>query len=353
MNVKAGKISLDYHRKSAASMDSNAEERIMIVDMFIRPWDSPEQLGAKAASRIRSLQKQPWLRTNTTRQAFEEALKPVDVGVVLGLAIVDGEDGTGLSHAQVAELVAVNTAKIIGFGGINPLIDSIEDEIKQLQNLNLQGVVINPSLHCFHPCHSEAYRLYGICEKQNLPVVIDNTEIFVGSGKMAYSDPILLDEVAEDFPDLKIVIAQAGHPYVDHCLSLIGRHANVYAEVSSVASRSWDLYQLLLAAHQRNVIDKLFMGSGYPFDNPEQVVHNLFSVNTITHGTNLPMIPREMIRMIVERDIFAALDLKKPLQKTDSNVLDNQQPLKAIEASGATDTDDVIDVQVETEIENA
>ena len=325
----------------------------MIVDMFIRPWDSPEQLGSKAASRIRSAQKQPWLRTNTTRQAFEEALKPVDIAVVLGLAIVDGQANTGLSHQQVAEFVQINPQKIIGFGGINPTTDDIQTEIKSLKKLNLQGVVINPSLHSFHPCHTQAYQLYQICQDQKLPVIIDNAEIFVGSGKMSYADPLLLDEVACDFPELKIIIAQAGQPYTDQCLSLIGRHANVYAEISAVASRTWDLYQLLLSAHQRNVTSKLFMGSGYPFDTPEQVIHNLFSVNTITHGTNLPMIPREMTRQIVERNIFDTLGIAKTLTSAEENVLQNTKSSKAIENKNETLIDEVIDVEVETNIENA
>jgi len=326
-----------------------SEESIMIVDIYIRPWESPDQLGQKAAQRIRNIQKTPWQRTNTTTQAFKEAIQPIDLGVILGLAPVADQKNTGLSNQQVAKIVEIAPEKLIGFAGVNPINTDLNQALASIKACNLQGVVINPALHGFHPSHTDAYRLYEKCQTLKLPIIFDNAEIFSAVGQLAFGDPLLIDSIASDFPNLKIVIAQMGQPFTDHCLAMLGRHAHVYADISAVGSRSWDLYQVLIAAYQRNVIDKIIMGSNYPFDTPAQVIHQLLTVSSLANGTGLPTIPRELLRLITESNITQYLGLKQVTsQPSQEKILEAPPQPKAIDLNPA-EASQLLDVAVQPE----
>ena len=90
---------------------------------------------------------------------------------------------------------------------------------------------------------------------------------------------------------------------------LLGKHANVWADISLVASRPWQLYNALLNASSFQVMDKLFFGSGFPGETPAKTIEALYSVNAFSHGTQLPAVPRSLIRGIVERDTLTCLGI--------------------------------------------
>lgn len=135
---------------------------------------------------------------------------------------------------------------------------------------------------------------------------------FASSAKLEYSQPYLYDEVARTFPDLHLVLAGVGLPWAEQALILMGKNPHCYADLSDVASRPWQLYNVLLLAHQQGVMDSLLLGSDFPFTTPETAIHNIYSVNTVTHGTHLPIVPREQLRGVVERDALVCLGLKRP-----------------------------------------
>ena len=74
----------------------------------------------------------------------------------------------------------------------------------------------------------------------------------------------------------------------------------------------WEAYQALLGAYQFGVMDKLLFGSGFPSATASQCIEELYSINHMVHGTNLPAIPREQLRGIVERDTLTLLGIPSP-----------------------------------------
>ena len=93
---------------------------------------------------------------------------------------------------------------------------------------------------------------------------------------------------------------------------MLMKHQNVFAEISGVSSRPWQLYNALLGAQSLGVLDRLFFGSGFPYEQPAKAIENLYSVNAYAHGTQLPAIPRTALRSIAERDPFAVLGIDSP-----------------------------------------
>ncbi|MHC4948669.1 MAG: amidohydrolase family protein, partial [Planctomycetota bacterium] len=158
--------------------------------------------------------------------------------------------------------------------------------------------------------HSSAFRIYERCDALSMPVFVTVGDVQSADAILEFARPGHWDEVARSFPGLRIVINQLGHPWVDETLTLLGKHDHVYATISGIASRPWQLYNALLSASSLGVMDKLLYGSGFPRDVPAKTIEALYSVNTYSHGTQLPAIPRSHIRAIVERDSLAVLGIE-------------------------------------------
>ena len=121
--------------------------------------------------------------------------------------------------------------------------------------------------------------------------------------------PVRWAGVLRRFPKLPIVFSEIGQPWIDETLLLLSKHDHVYADISGVASRPWQLYNALLNANSYHVMEKLLFGSGFPYDVPEKVIELLYTVNAFSQGTQLPSIPRSQIRGIVERDSLSCLGI--------------------------------------------
>jgi predicted TIM-barrel fold metal-dependent hydrolase len=83
----------------------------------------------------------------------------------------------------------------------------------------------------------------------------------------------------------------------------------VFADVSGLLRRPWQAYNALVSAYQYQVIDKLLFGSDFPYTSATECIESLYSINQVAQGTNLPVVPRESLRGIVERDTLNLLGL--------------------------------------------
>ncbi len=282
----------------------------MIVDLHTHLWESLDQLGPETAQQVRAAVATPWQRPDVSPEAYDEAMTPVRYAVILGL---EGRHiSASIPAQQVAKYVARQPDKYMGFAGIDPIGEGYLSAVKQAVDLGLIGVTVSPPAGGFHPSNTRAMRLYERCEEMGLPVLFQLGAHMGPRAAMEYTQPYLFDEMARSFPDLRVVLAGACSPWAEQAMVLIGKHPHCYADLSGVVSRPWQLYNVLVLAHQHGVTSKLLLGSGFPFNTPQQAVLNIYSVNSTIHGTQLPAVPRELLRGIVERDTLACLGLKQP-----------------------------------------
>jgi predicted TIM-barrel fold metal-dependent hydrolase len=101
-----------------------------------------------------------------------------------------------------------------------------------------------------------------------------------------------------------------GQPWIDETIVMLGKHSHVFADVSGLLSRPWQTYNALVNANQYGVIEKLLFGSDFPYTNATECIETLYSLNQMAQGTNLPLVPRESLRGIVERDAISLLGLE-------------------------------------------
>lgn len=236
------------------------------------------------------------------------AAQMVDACVVLA----GWEDGSEKVNQRVAEYVNSHKEGMIGFAVVDPTKDRVGvADMKALrEKMGFCGVVVYCSACGFHPAHSRAIRLYEAAQELSMPVFFHN-----GGGELRadavleYSQPYLLDEIARMFPDLKILIGNMGVPFVEQTLAMVAKHKNVYADLTMRPSSVWQLYNTVVAAHERDVMDKLLFGSGFPIGNAQQCMETLLGFNMLLADTNLPGVPRNSIRAVIERDTLHVLGL--------------------------------------------
>jgi len=292
----------------------------MIVDCHTHIWQSPEQLGqvdlgepAKPAARNRPMRTlsggSSWRSVPAADPDHHWAQSnAVDKSIVLGFKsrYLQAE----IPNQYVAQYVNRFPQKLIGFAGIDPTERSAVQEIRAAQaDLRLRGLTISPANQDFHPTDSRAMRVYAQAEQLGMPILVHSGTHFTEQGKLEYARPYLFDEVLRTFPKLRIILAQLGQPWVDETVCLLAKHQNLFADVSGMLIRPWQAYNALISAHQYGVIDKLLFGSDFPYTSATECIESLYSINQKAQGTNLPLVPREALRGIVERDALALLGL--------------------------------------------
>ncbi|MCH7814906.1 MAG: amidohydrolase [Planctomycetes bacterium] len=302
----------------------------MIVDCYTHFWKSPGQVGLDRDGN-RGWPTLPPTSDGgvTTIDASPDrhlaACEPVDKTFVLGFesAYLD----VSIPNDQVADYVRMHPGKLIGFAGVDPTAasEAVEAVIRAHDELGMRGLALAPAAQDFHPSASRACAIYEAAIEMGLPILFHSGPHFAPRCKLEYARPLLLDEVAREYPTLKIIIAHLGYPWIDETLVLLAKHANVYSDISRLLQQPWQAYQALLSAYQYGVIDRLLFGSGFPYTSAANCIEALYSINHLVQGTNLPTIPREALRSIVERDALGLLGIEtaadEPARPKDRQLL--------------------------------
>jgi uncharacterized protein len=194
----------------------------------------------------------------------QAVLLPVDCTTAHGCRIVTNE--------QVAELAAANP-RFLGFASVDP---AARDAPKQLERavrgLGLRGLKLDPALQRFHPDDRKlAWPVYQACAELGVPLVIHCGLSWSLVGQSKYARPLALEEVAQEFPSLRIVVAHFGWPWVEEALLLALKYRNVYLDTSIVYSGApRDALQHVLGEQvgigvlEASLPRQVLFGSGYP-----------------------------------------------------------------------------------------
>jgi uncharacterized protein len=168
----------------------------------------------------------------------------------------------------IARYCAGHTDRLIPMGSVHPLYThKTGAEVTRLHDLGIRALKIHPPHQCFA---ANAYRtgeipklatVYGKAEQLGMPVMIHTgTSVFPGA-RNVFADPMAVDDVATDFPNLTIVLAHMGRPlYMDTCLFLVRRFPNVYGDISSIPPHKVLGYLPRLA----DFADKILFGTDWP-----------------------------------------------------------------------------------------
>ncbi len=290
----------------------------MIVDCYTHIWDSPEQLGLCATALQVAPKAPPALGgangpTNASAAYHLVAAKHVDATIVVGFKSQYLK--ADIPNDTIAAHVNNHPDRLIGFAGIDPTdpVAAIEEMERARSELGLKGISLCPAAQNLHPSNSKTEAVCEQAAKMKMPVIFHTGVHIARQCAIEYAQPVLLDAVAREHRDLKMVIAHMGYPWVQETIVMLAKNENVLADISWLLHRPWEAYQAILAAYQYGVMDKLLFGSGFPHSTPAQSIETLYGINHLCGGTNLPTIPREALRSIVERDALALLGVEHAL----------------------------------------
>jgi predicted TIM-barrel fold metal-dependent hydrolase len=193
---------------------------------------------------------------------------------------VDTTSATGhpaLSSEEIAEAAAAHPDVLIPFGSVDPHggAAAVRRARRLVTDHGVRGVKFHPSLQAFEPNDRRFYPLYAALEELGVPALFHTGQTGIGAGlpggrgiKLRYSDPMLLDDVAADFPGLTIVLAHPSVPWQDEAISIATHKANVYIDLSGWSPKYFPP-QLVRAANSM-LRHKVLFGSDFPVITPDR-----------------------------------------------------------------------------------
>ena len=218
--------------------------------------------------------------------------------------------GLWVDDRSVRNYVDAHPDQLIGFLSLDPTQDGWEREMKTgHQELGLRGIKLMPMYAGFRPDEKWLAPLWEYAQQHQLPVLLHTGTTFVSQAPLECTLPRHLDPVAARYPELRIILAHLGHPYEGECVAVIRKHPNVYADLSALHYRPFQLYHSLMLVQEYGVWDKVLFGTDYPFTTVQASIDGLRGLNAMLAGTALPRLNDEAIERLIVRDSLPLLGL--------------------------------------------
>jgi predicted TIM-barrel fold metal-dependent hydrolase len=182
------------------------------------------------------------------------------------------------TNAFAARYASAAPDRLIPYGGVHPRFTTDpEGQVEELLQLGTRILKIHPP-HQVFPANAYTMgleslaRIYRRCEERGLPVTVHTgTSIFPGA-RCKYGRPMELDDVALDFPDLRIIMAHGGRPlWMDEAFFVLRRHQNMYLEISGIPPLKLLDYFPRLA----EIGSRVIWGTDWPSPGVHDLRHNL------------------------------------------------------------------------------
>jgi len=241
-------------------------------------------------------------------EQFDKAISEAGVEQFVIVALPRSE-GMHVPNDFISDCVKRYPGRAVGLGSVDPREPGASEEFERcLSELGLRGLKLSPTYQAMDPCGPEFWSLYEVANAHQVPVMLHCGGAYKGS--LEWADPTLIDKVALAFPELKIIIAHFGQPYMEQTAILMRKNVNVYADLSARYHRPWQLYNGLMIATEYRVTDRLLFGSDFPVLTPAQAMTRFRAINDWGAGAALPRIPDDVIESIIYERPLSMLGLR-------------------------------------------
>ncbi|MGK3957594.1 amidohydrolase family protein [Arthrobacter sp. R4] len=181
------------------------------------------------------------------------------------------------SSEEIALGAARNNDVLIPFGSVDPTTgaEAMDKARKLAGDYGVRGFKFHPTVQNFDPSDQQFYPLWELIQSLGLPVIFHTGQTGIGSGmpggfglKLGLSNPMLLDAVAADFPELQIIMAHPSVPWQEEAIAVATHKANVWIDLSGWSPK----YFPEILVRQANTVlqDKVLFGSDFPLITPDR-----------------------------------------------------------------------------------
>jgi uncharacterized protein len=184
---------------------------------------------------------------------------------------------TRIANEEVAEVAAEHSDVLIPFASIDPAKGKMgaREARRLIEEYGVRGFKFHPSTQGFYPNDRKAYVLYEVIAEAGLPALFHTGQTGAGAGapggmgiRLKYSNPMYIDDVACDFPDMPIILAHPSFPWQDEALAVATHKPNVYIDLSGWSPK---YFPANLIQYTNTLLkDRILFGSDYPVITPDR-----------------------------------------------------------------------------------
>jgi predicted TIM-barrel fold metal-dependent hydrolase len=295
---------------SASLRQSERENDRMIVDVHTHVFRPEKDFGPQLVADLKRCRIDPSSWSNVGERHLETT-KAAEVSIVFGIQAA--ATGWHVPNDEVERHVRLAPERFVFFASIDPAQHGFVEELERChRDLHCRGVKLAPIYQGVHPLDPRYREIYRYCEKHHLPILTHMATTFSSGTPLEYGRPAHMDQVAVDFPELKIVLAHMGHPWEGETIAVIRRNANVYADISALYYRPWQFYNSMRLVTEYRAESKVLFGSDFPFTTTADSLKGMRELNSILGQSGLPRVPEEVIEGIINRDSLSFLGIKHP-----------------------------------------
>jgi len=282
-------------------------DQLVAIDVHTHAWKSAlaveDAPTAQQEAMGRYFRYQP---QHTTVPQMAEMYRKLKMAFVV-FTVDSPKEPRRISNEEIAELAHKNSDVAIPFASVNPHrgAEGVAMAKRLIKDYGVRGFKFHPSVQDFFPNDRMAYPLYEVIAEAKLPALFHTGQTGVGAGtrggggiRLKYSNPIHLDDVATDFPDMPIIAAHPSFPWQEEALSVATHKPQVYIDLSGWSPK---YFPPILVQYANTLLkDKILFGSDYPVLAPERWMEEF---------AKLPIKP-EVRPLILKENAARLLNLK-------------------------------------------
>jgi predicted TIM-barrel fold metal-dependent hydrolase len=250
---------------------------LVAIDVHTHAWKSAlqldDQLTESQEAMGRYFRYQPQHATVPEMAAYYRKLKMAFVVFTVDSALMPRK----ITNEEVAELAHQHRDVAIPFASIDPHrgAEGVRAAKRLISDYKVKGFKFHPSTQGFFPNDRLAYPLYEAIAEARLPALFHTGQTGAGAGmrggggiRLKYANPLYLDDVAADFPEMPIILAHPSFPWQEEALSVATHKPQVYIDLSGWSPK---YFPSILVQYANTLLkDKVLFGSDYPVITPER-----------------------------------------------------------------------------------
>jgi predicted TIM-barrel fold metal-dependent hydrolase len=182
-----------------------------------------------------------------------------------------------IPNDEIAAFAAENDDIMFAFASVDPMRgkEAVDEAKRLIAAGGIRGFKLHPPLQQFHPNDKQVYPFYEVINESRLPVIFHTGHSGIGAGmpggggvRLKYGNPMDIDDVAVDFPDMPIIMAHPSFPWQDEAISVCLHKPQVYIDLSGWSPK---YFSPTLVQYANTLLKrKVLFGSDYPLIAPDR-----------------------------------------------------------------------------------